>query len=250
VGVKQIALVTGGYRGIGLAVSESLLKAGYKVYVNARSSLDKIEDKLKQLQGIGEAEYLKFDVRDTKSIEAAAQSLDGETIDLLVNNAGILKDNLLCSIEDEDWLSIIDTNFGGVIRVSDYFFSNLNKSFNPVVINMGSISGVRPRAGQGAYAVSKAMVNSYTKAKAAESKSVRYVSISPGPVATDMIKSAPWYQDKRAFGRIPLRRFAEPEEIGELVLLIAKEDSPFVSGENIVFDGGFIQTTKGDYRNG
>ena len=93
------------------------------------------------------------------------------------------------------------------------------------------------------------MINGYTKYMKRCSP-FRYVSISPGSVATDMIKNAPWYKDKNAFDRIPLKRFAEPDEIGELAVLVADHEGPFQSGENIVFDGGFISTTRGGAQHG
>lgn len=242
---KKTALVTGGARGIGAAICRELVNAGYRVYVNCRRVSEETELLISQLNKTGEAETLLFNVTDKESLERAAGDLQGKKIDLLVNNAGILKDNLIYSIEEEDWRNILKTNFFGASAVYEAFKNNLDAADSPVVVNMGSISGVKPRPGQGAYAVSKAMIIEWTKQMALENgDKTAFYCISPGPVATDMIKQAPWYNQPKAFDRIPLKRFAEPEEIGELVAALAETPRFMKNGSNIVLDGGFTCTAK------
>lgn len=242
---KKTALVTGGTRGIGAAICRELVNNGYRVYINYRTATGEGDEFISSLNESGEALGIQFSVTDPDSLIRAAGELQGEPIDLLVNNAGILKDNLIYSIEDDDWQNILKTNFFGAAAVYEIFKENLKLAESPVVVNMGSISGVKPRPGQGAYAVSKAMIIEWTKQMAAKKGSkAAFYCISPGPVATDMIKQAPWYNQPKAFDRIPLKRFAEPEEIGGLVAALAETPRFMKNGSNIVLDGGFTCTAK------
>ncbi|MBN2532643.1 MAG: SDR family oxidoreductase [Spirochaetales bacterium] len=242
---ERTALVTGCSRGIGMAICRKLAVTGFYIYMNCRKKNDNIEGLLSEIISIGgKGKILEFDIRDKDQIQKARKKFIHDNINLLVNNAGILKDNLLYEVELDSWNDIIQTNFFGAVSVFDEWKSILLKSDNPVVINIGSISGVRPRKGQGAYSVSKAMIIEWTKQQALVYKGIRFYVISPGPVATDMIKSAPWYTDPGSFKRIPLARFTEPEEIAGLIHLLADNVHLFINGTNIIFDGGFTQTIK------
>ncbi len=242
----KTALVTGGSRGIGAALCYQFALKGYHVLINGRHQSESSDRLISHiLQQGGSAELLEFDVADPTSIEQAKNRLNNRPIDVLINNAGILKDNLLPAIEFEDWQQILGTNFWGCLNVYQTFKANLKLAAQPVVINMGSISGVRPRAGQGAYAVSKSMVIEWTRKMAEQDTDIAFYSISPGPVATDMIKTAPWYNNPRAFDRIPMKRFAETEEIADLALMLSQSLAAPRSGSNLIIDGGFSQTTQG-----
>nr|WP_086937884.1 SDR family oxidoreductase [Thaumasiovibrio occultus] len=237
----KTVLVTGASKGIGAAIAAQFARNHYHVLVNARKPSAELDDLLTLLtqEGCGVSPLL-FDVTDPSSVSAALSGL--KQLDVIVNNAGILRDNLLPQIPREDWQAVMNTNIYGPQSLVAKCESLLAQSAQPCVVNMASISGVRPRAGQGAYAVAKAMLIEWTR-QLAQSQLKAY-AVSPGPVATDMIKSAPWYKEKGAFDRIPMRRFAEPEEVAALVFQLA--DSQLLrSGENVVIDGGFTQTTRG-----
>lgn len=237
------AFVTGGSRGIGLSIATHLLESGYHVFLNIRQTNQDILDLTVRFPH--QLELVIFDLQNVAQMEQAISSMQSTPIDLLINNAGILKDNLLPSVEDADWDNILEVNFWSLVRLYQKIEQNLLLSQNPVVISMGSISGVRPRAGQGPYAVSKAMVIEWSRSMAEHQKKIRFFAISPGPVATDMIKKAPWYTQPEAFSRIPMKRFAEPEEIAHCARMLHQSYDLIHSGTNIVIDGGFIQTTKG-----
>jgi len=240
----KTALVTGGTRGIGAAISRELAAQGWSVLVNARQETDELRELVSGIVASGGAcRQILFDVKDAQGAAVALDSVG--SLDLLVNNAGILRDNLLVQIPDSDWLEVLETNIHGPVRLYSILREKLLSSPEPVVVGMASISGVRPREGQGAYAVSKAMLVRWTAEMASIEPRIRFHAVSPGPVATEMIRSAPWYKQPGAFDRIPLKRFAEPEEIAEIVAMLAGDGALLASGGNLVVDGGFIQTTRG-----
>lgn len=243
----KTALVTGGTRGIGAEICRKLAGDGWTVLVNARRESEELHRLIDEIGASGgTARAVLFDMLDPGD---ARQSVGGETVlDLVVNNAGILRDNLIAQIGDSDWDDVIGTNILGPMRLFEVLRGNLLRSPDPVVLSMASISGVRPREGQGAYAVSKAMLIRWTAEMARREERIRFHAISPGPVATEMIRTAPWYSQPGAFDRIPLKRFAEPAEIAEIAALLARDPSVLARGANLVVDGGFIQTTRGGER--
>ncbi|BDU37685.1 SDR family NAD(P)-dependent oxidoreductase [Vibrio nigripulchritudo] len=242
----KTVLITGAGKGIGAAIAEHFAQKDFAVYLNVRTLTPEVEAKVAKLQANGAVIIpLVFDINNPEQTEKALASINH--LDVLVNNAGILRDNLIPQISQEDWQAVISTNFHAAQAMFHQCVPLMEKSASPCIINLGSISGVRPRAGQGAYAVAKAMIIEWTKQLGLQPPAslpnlVSY-AISPGPVATEMIKQAPWYKQKGAFDRIPLKRFAEPEEVAQLAFTLATQ-RPFKSGDNLVLDGGFIQTTK------
>lgn len=245
---QKRALITGGSRGIGAAIAERLAREGFHVLIAARRFTEEVQNLINLISdNEGTAEFVELDVLDEKSVQNIAHKIGTDRLDILVNNAGVLKDDLLVSLDSQDWERVLETNVWGSLRVYDHVRPALNKAKKPVVVTLGSVSGVRPRPGQGAYAVSKAMLIAWTKASAqCSDNNTNYFCISPGPVATDMIKAAPWYTDPRAFSRIPMGRFAEPTEIADVVAFMALHPAALSNGSNLVIDGGFVQTTKGD----
>lgn len=245
--VARTALITGGAKGIGYAVAQRLCRAGYFVYLNCRCKNQAVEELLAQLTDHDlKAKILEFDVRDAAQIRKAKTEFQHASLHLLVNNAGILKDNLVCDIAIDDWNNVIQTNFWGALNVFNEFRDRLAASENPAVVSLGSIAGVRPRKGQGAYSVSKAMLIEWTRQQAldGENAGISFYAISPGPVETDMIKNAPWYKNPASLKRIPMGRFAKPEEIAELVFFLDQNPGVVKSGANVIVDGGFTQTVK------
>lgn len=241
---SRTALITGGCRGIGLAVSRELIRNGFTLYINSRDNGEKYSEVISELKQTGDVHHISFDVTDSSTVKKASEIFGDKPLDLLINNAGINRDNLLYSQSETDWDCVVGTNYTGALCVYETFSANLKLSESPVVINIASIAGVKPRAGQGAYAVSKAMIIEWTKAMAEITDEIDFYSISPGPIATDMIKNAPWYNKPGAKKRVPLKRFGEPEEIGELALALFSTPRYIDSGSNIIFDGGFTGTTR------
>lgn len=234
---KKYALITGASGGIGLEICKMLFEQDYFLYLNVRneSSATRLISKLKQLGG--ECRALIFDIRDNEKIIKEIASI--KKIDLLVNNAGILRDNLIYSTPLKDWLDVVDTNFYAV----DNFYRNIKRllSKNSTIINLCSISGIRPRSGQVSYGTSKSMLIQWTKCMAKLEPEKNFYAISPGPVDTALIKNTPWYKDEQYLSKIPLGRYAKPEEIANFIRYIINDTSLFRSGENIVLDGGFIK---------
>lgn len=242
--MQKIALVTGGARGIGASVCKKLGECGYFVYVNCRKTSCDAEQLLTEIRNAGgDGAILEFDVKETEQIAKAVELMKHDRLDLLMNNAGVLRDNLVYQISDEDWNNIITTNAIGVFNVFEGFKSKLINSAQPTVISMGSISALYPRKGQAAYSASKAMVIEWTKQMAGFEvyKRINFYSISPGPVATDMIKQTVWYNEPEKLKSIPMGRYAEPEEVAQLVSFLSNNSGVFKNGSNIVFDGGGIQ---------
>jgi len=244
---QKTALITGGSRGIGAVVAQILGVHGYYIYLNCRKINDHASQALDNIRSAGgEGEIIEFDVTDEIGIQVAVENAKLKTIDLLFNNAGILFDNLLCDLEPNQWEQVINTNFWGGVHVYNCIYNQLSRSPKPVIINMGSISGVRPRKGQGAYSVSKAMIIEWTNQIIIHDpiKKINAFCISPGPVETDMIISTPWYADPNSKKRIPLSRYAKPLEIAEFVLFLGENPTMFKNGFNFVMDGGLTQTIK------
>ncbi|GLQ75536.1 SDR family NAD(P)-dependent oxidoreductase [Vibrio penaeicida] len=242
----KTVLITGAGQGIGMAIAQQFSQCDYAVYLNVRTLTPEIESRIASLQADGAVVLpIIFDINNEVQTLKALGSID--KLDVLVNNAGILRDNLIPQTSMEDWQSVLQTNFYSAQDMFTRCIPLLKKSDAPCVINMASISGVRPRAGQGAYAVAKAMLIEWTKQLAStpptDLQSLTTYAISPGPVATEMIKKAPWYKQPGAFDRIPLKRFAQPNEVAELAVSLARYQR-LSNGQNIVLDGGFTQTTK------
>lgn len=237
----KTVLITGGNKGIGAAMSKLFAASGYKVIINARTVSDATMELIEEIKlNKGIVELAQFDVRDGRASREYISKI--QQLDVLVNNAGILRDNLVPQISRDDWKEILDTNFNAAVALLNLCRPLLTDSKQGCLINIASISGVRPRAGQGAYAVSKRMLIKWTEELAKSEPEFTSYAISPGPVATEMIKSAPWYTDPKAFDRIPLRRLATREEIAQAALFLANEQLPR-SGSNMIVDGGFTQTT-------
>jgi 3-oxoacyl-[acyl-carrier protein] reductase len=243
---KKVALITGGSRGIGAAISKKLASDGYYVCINCRNKNSGLLLLEEILSAGGEGEIVEFDVTNSEQINEALGNFKFNKLDVLVNNAGVLKDNLIYQIEIEDWNHILRTNYFGAITLYNIFLEKLKACSSATVINLCSISGIRPRKGQLAYAVSKAMLAEWTKqiSYSENQTKIQYYAISPGPVMTELIKQSPWYKDQKSLQRIPLGRYAEPDEIANFISLLANNNRIMENGSNIVIDGGFIQTIK------
>lgn len=242
---KKVVLVTGGTKGIGAVICRKLAVAEYHVYINYRNDDPEKDILLNEIRSLGgEAELIRFDITQPGDIQAALKGFSHRKLDLLVNNAGFLKDELIYKIDFDIWHKVLETNYFGPLNLFEAMREKLSRAISPVVVNIASISGVKPRPGQAAYAVSKAMLIEWTS-KMAElyENRIRFFCISPGPVNTKMIQDTKWGKSPEALNRIPLGRFIQPEEIADMVLFLG-ERSPVQNGFNIIYDGGFINTVR------
>ncbi len=239
----KIALVTGGSRGIGRAISLGLAAAGAKVIVNYRSAADEAEAVVREIQeNGGEGKAVRADVADAAAVEALFDILRDSygQLDILVNNAGIIKDTLLLSMKSSDWDSVIDANLKGTFLCTRIGAEMMFRQRSGKIINMSSVSAIRSSRGQANYAASKGGVISFTRACAAElaSRGIQVNAVLPGFVETDMTKRVMSRAGKQTLERIPAGRFGQPGDVAGLVVFLASEQADYITGQAIPVDGG------------
>jgi 3-oxoacyl-[acyl-carrier protein] reductase len=240
--MKRYALVTGGSRGIGRAICQKLAESGYDVLINYRSNDDEALQTLEMIRSNGgKAELLKFDVSSAKEVESSLEAWiqdhkDGY-IAILVNNAGIRRDNLMVFMNSEEWESVLSTNLGSFFHVTRKVLTGMLVNRYGRIVNVVSLSGIKGLPGQTNYSAAKAGVIGATKALAQEvgKKNVTVNAVAPGFIRTDMTKDLDESQLK---AQIPLNRFGNPEEVAEAVAFLASEKSSYITGEVISVNGG------------
>ena len=238
----KYALVTGASRGLGKAVAIRLAKDGFAVIINYQSNKEAAEDTLKQIQELGgTGELLPFDVADPQAIEAALESWQNahpdDYISVLVNNAGIRKDNLMVFMQDEEWNKVLDTTLNGFFYITRRLLKDMMMHRSGRVINMASLSGIKGLPGQANYSAAKAALIGATKALAQEvaARKVTVNAIAPGFIATDMTKELNEAELKKL---IPMGRFGKPEEVASLVSFLASDEAAYITGQAISINGG------------
>jgi len=239
----KTALVTGGTRGIGRAIVEALAGAGAKVAFTYRSSADTAEALKAELEGQGaEALAIQSDAADFDTAqETVKQVIDAwGSLDVLVNNAGVTRDNLLIRMSEDDWDAVIGTNLKSVFNLCKAAYRPMMKQRAGSVINISSVVGVMGNPGQANYAASKAGIIGFTKSLARElgGRGVRANVVAPGYVDTDMTEAMPESARDALAGSIPLGRTAQPEDIANAVLFLASDASSYVTGHTLHVDGG------------
>ena len=236
----EIALVTGASRGIGAAIADELAARGATVVGTATSEggAKAIGERLAGQGGQGRV----LDVSTPGAIEELIESIakDIGAVSILVNNAGITRDNLLMRMKDEDWQAILDTNLTSVYRSSKAVMRGMMKARRGRIINIASVVGVTGNAGQANYAAAKAGIIAFSKSLAKEigSRGVTVNVVAPGFIATDMTRDLP--EDARAAmqQQIALGRLGEPADIARAVAFLAGPDAGYITGETLHVNGG------------
>ncbi len=239
----KIALVTGASRGIGRAVAKKLAEHGAYVYVNYLGSEAAAQETVAEIiQNGGRAETLQCNVADFAACGEMIASVIKKSgrLDILVNNAGITKDGLLMKMSEEDYDQVMDINLKGTFHTIRHASRYLLKQRSGKIINMTSVSGILGNAGQSNYSASKAGVIGLTKSAARElaSRGICVNAVAPGYVTTDMTSVLPDQVKAQMLSQIPLGRAASPEEIANVVLFLASEQSAYMTGQVLSVDGG------------
>lgn len=236
----EIALVTGASRGIGAAISDLLAAQGATVIGTATSDsgAQAIGERLAPLAGHGR----KLDVVDGAAVDALIDSISKEfgPVSILVNNAGITRDNLLMRMKEEEWQSILDTNLTSVFRTSKAVMRGMMKARKGRIVNIASVIGVTGNAGQTNYAAAKAGIIAFSKSLAKEigSRGITVNVVAPGFIDTDMTRAMPDAAKEGLIGQIALGRLGEVSDIAHAVAFLAGPAAGYITGETLHVNGG------------
>ncbi len=242
---NKTVLVTGGSRGIGKEIALKFAKQGYDVIINYVSDKTDTEELKKELEANGgKALIVKADVTNPEQIENLVKTAI-ETfgkIDVLVNNAGITKDNLLMRMSEEEFDKVIEVNLKGTYLMTKAVTKYMMKKRQGSIINLSSVVGVTGNAGQCNYAASKAGIIGFTKSVAKElaSRNIRANAIAPGFIATDMTDVLSDEIKETIQNQIPLKRMGNAKEVAELAYFLGSEQSSYITGQVIHVDGGMV----------
>ncbi|MFQ5846775.1 MAG: 3-oxoacyl-[acyl-carrier-protein] reductase [Candidatus Methylomirabilales bacterium] len=238
----KVAIVTGGSRGIGRAISVALIREGAAVTLCGRDriSLEKAAADLGASGG--EVLAVKADVTQASEVEQMIEACLERfgSISILVNNAGITQDNLVLRMKDEEWEAVLSTNLRGAFHCTRAGLRPMLKQREGRIINLTSVVGVMGNPGQANYAAAKAGIIGLTKATAKEvaSRGITVNAVAPGFVETDMTRSLDPGLQERMRSQIPLGRFGKPEEVAELVVFLASDRAAYITGQVIHINGG------------
>ena len=239
----QVALVTGGSRGIGRAIVRAFVAEGAKVAFVYRGNQAAADDLVRELsQGGGTVLALQADVTAADAAQACLQRIEKEwdRFDILVNNAGIIQDDLFVRMESQAWERVLQTNLGGTVNFCRAVAYTLMKQRRGRIINISSIAAEHVNIGQTNYAASKGAINALTRALAVElaSRNVTVNAIAPGFVETDMSEAVRNKAGDLIKKFIPMRRLGQPEDIARVAVFLASADSGYLTGQVLTVDGG------------
>jgi acetoacetyl-CoA reductase len=234
----RVALVTGGTRGIGAAISRMLKLRGYEVAANYAGN-DVAAQAFKAETGIA---VYKFDVSDHDAVQAAVGQIEKDLgpIEIVVNNAGITRDSTMRRLNRDMWDAVIDTNLGSCFNVSKAVWDGMNTRGFGRIVNIGSINGQGGQYGQVNYAAAKSGIHGFTKALAQEgaSKGITVNAIAPGYTDTDMVSAVPANVLEKIVAKIPVGRLGKADEIARGVLFLIADDAGFITGSTLSINGG------------
>jgi acetoacetyl-CoA reductase len=236
---QRIALVTGGTRGIGAAISLGLKEAGYKVAANYAGN-DEAAAAFKKETGI---ETFKFNIADFTECQNGVKEVEkvmGSSVEVLVNNAGITRDTAMHKMDEQKWREVVITDLNSCFYMSRAVIESMREKSFGRIINISSMNGQLGQFGQTNYAAAKAGIFGFTKALARESaaKGITVNAVAPGYIATEMVKSIREDIMKTIVAGIPVGRLGEPEEVARCVVFLADDKAAFITGETLSVNGG------------
>ncbi|MFT7560343.1 MAG: 3-oxoacyl-[acyl-carrier protein] reductase [Flavobacteriales bacterium] len=238
----KVALVTGASRGIGAAIATALGKSGLIVIGTATSEAGAASISARLVEECVAGEGMVLNVTDVDSVSTLIKAVQAKygAPQILVNNAGITKDNLLMRMSEDEWFDVINTNLSAVYRLSKGCLRGMMKKRWGRIINISSVVGQMGNAGQTNYSATKAGVMGFTRSLAKEvgSRNITVNAVAPGFIDTDMTKDLDEDQKNLMLGAIPLGRLGQPEEIAKVVLFLSGDDSSYITGETLHVNGG------------
>lgn len=242
---KKVALITGGTRGIGKAIALKFAKEGYDLVINYVSDRVDLEELKKEFEEYNtEILFCKADVLDYDACENMLKNVIKKfgKVDVLINNAGITKDNLLMRMKQEDFDAVINVNLKGTFNVTKVAIPYMIKKRTGKIVNISSVVGVSGNLGQCNYAASKAGIIGFTKSIAKElaSRNILANCVAPGFIETDMTEVLSDNIKENISSQIPLRRMGTPEEIAKTVYFLAGEENTYITGQVLNVDGGMV----------
>lgn len=242
---NQVAMVTGGRRGIGFTIAQVLGENGARVAINDVAPQEEIEKAVEELkeQGIEARGYIA-DVTKKEEIKTVVQDIINTwgQIDILVNNAGITRDALLVRMKDEDWKAVLEVGVQGVYYCTKEVLRYMMKKRYGRIINISSVVGVMGNAGQTNYSTAKAAILGFTKSLAREvaTLGITVNAVAPGFINTEMTKKLPEEVREVWLQQVPLRRWGEPEEVAQVVAFLASRAAGYITGQTIHVNGGLV----------
>lgn len=238
-------IVTGATRGIGREIALTLAQNGANIAMNYRNLNSEVEDLINEIKSFGvDALAIKCDVSITEEVDNFVKEVKSHynTIDVLVNNAGITKDGLILRMKEEDFDDVLDVNLKGTFNTTKSVSSIMVKQKYGKIINISSVVGIAGNAGQCNYAASKAGVIGFSKSVARElaSRNINVNVVAPGYINTDMTKNLPDKVKEEIIKSIPMKKIGDPKEVANLVLFLSSNLSDYITGQVINVDGGMV----------
>ena len=243
--MSKVAFITGATRGIGKAIALELAKEGYNIALNYRTENEALESLKKEISEIGVECYpVQGDVSKAEDSERMTKEIieHFEQIDVLVNNAGITKDNLILRMKEEEFTDVINVNLVGTFNITKNVIKYMTKKRYGKIINLSSVVGISGNAGQSNYAASKAGIIGFTKSIAKElaSRNITANAVAPGFIQTDMTNVLKDEIKEAIEGTIPLKRLGTAEDVAKVVKFLASDESSYITGQVINVDGGML----------
>ncbi len=239
--LNKTVFITGSSRGIGLSMAKAFLEDGYFVIGTSRSEFD-----LETALGSKNCLHMVLDVTDREAIKHALELLNARSLlpSVVVNNAGITKDQLFLRMKDDDWDHVINTNLTSVFNITKTFIKSMVKAREGRVINISSVAALMGNPGQVNYSASKSGIGGFTRSLAKEvaSRNITVNSITPGFIESDMTDALTEVQKSQILSGIPSQKFGEPKNIADLAVFLASDKAHYITGQTISVDGGLYMS--------